>query len=60
MATAMTSPTSAPGWWVPADTGLPGGGLSTQPEGTTSSMESKKPSFFGISGSIIEAIWATV
>ena len=33
-----------------ADTGLPGGGFSTQPCGTTSSIGSKKPSFFGISG----------
>ena len=60
IATAMTSPTSAPGWCVPALTGLPGGGLSTQPSGTTSLIWSKKPSFFGISGSIIEAIWPTV
>ena len=60
MATAMTSPTSAPGWWVPALTGLFGGGFSTQPGGTTRRMLSKKPSFFGISGSIIEATWATV
>src|SRR3954471_14843106 len=60
IATAMASPTSAPGWCVPADTGLPGAGLSTQPGGTTSSIESKKPSFFGISGSIIAAIWAIV
>ncbi len=29
----MTSPTSAPGWCVPADTGLPGSGLSRQPFG---------------------------
>ena len=43
-----------------ADTGLPGSGLSTQPFGTTSLICSKKPSFFGISGSIIAAIWPTV
>ena len=60
IATAMTSPTSAPGWWVPADTGLPGGGFNTHPGGTTSSMASKNPSFFGISGSIIAATWAIV
>src|SRR4029079_16638704 len=60
IATAMTSPTSAPGWCVPALTGLPVGGLGTQPPGTTSLIWSKKPSFFGISGSIIEAIWPTV
>ena len=60
MATAMTSPMSAPGWCVPADTGRPGCGLSTHPCGTTSSMELKKPSFFGISGSIMAAICATV
>jgi len=36
------------------------GGFSTQPDGTTRSTESKKPSFFGISGSIIAAIWAIV
>ena len=45
---------------VPADTGRLGVGLSTQPCGTTRSIDSKKPSFFGISGSIIAAIWATV
>ena len=39
-------------------TGLPGRGLSTQPSGAVSSIDSKKPSFFGISGSIIDAIWA--
>ena len=39
----MTSPTSAPGWCVPALTGLPGSGLSTQPFGTTSLIWSKKP-----------------
>jgi hypothetical protein len=60
IALAMTSPTSAPGWCVPAETGLPGSGLSTQPLGTTSLICSKKPSFFGISGSIIAAIWPTV
>ena len=43
IATAMTSPTSAPGWCVPALTGLPGSGLSTQPFGTTSLICSKKP-----------------
>src|SRR6202008_1001405 len=31
IATAITSPTSAPGWCVPALTGLLGSGLSTQP-----------------------------
>ena len=56
----MTSPTSAPGWWVPALTGLPGCGFSTQPWGTTSWIWSKNPSFLGISGSIIAAICATV
>ena len=56
----MTSPMSAPGWWVPAETGRPGYGLSTQPSGTMSSMELKNPSFLGISGSIMAATWATV
>src|SRR5213078_3009348 len=60
IATAITSPTSAPGWWVPALTGLLASGLSTQPLGTTSLICSKNPSFFGISGSIIDAIWPTV
>src|SRR5437660_5428128 len=59
-ATAMTSPMSAPGWWVPALTGLLAWGLSTQPAGATSSMPSKNPSFLGMAGSIIEAIWAIV
>ncbi len=58
-ASAITSATSAPGWCVPADTGWPGVGLSRQPSGTTSSIDSKKPSLWGISGSIIAAIWAT-
>ena len=56
----MTSPTSAPGWCVPALTGLLECGLSTQPGGTTNLIWSKKPSFFGISGSIIDAICPTV
>ena len=60
IATAMTSPTSAPGWCVPALTGLLGCGLSTEPCGTVSLIWSKNPSFFGISGSIIDAICPTV
>lgn len=47
----MASPTSTPGWWVPAETGLPGRGLTQQPSGTTRVIASKKPSFFGIVGS---------
>ena len=59
MALAIASPTSTPGWWVPAATVSPGRGFSTQPSGTIRSMELKKPSFLGIAGSIIEAICAT-
>src|SRR5436305_12841798 len=47
MATAITSPMSAPGWWVPAETGWLAWGLRTQPGGGMSSMDSENPSFFG-------------
>ena len=55
----MASPTSVPGWCVPAATERPSGGLRQQPFGTTRSIESKKPSFFGMVGSIIDASCAT-
>jgi hypothetical protein len=35
------------------------GWFRQQPSGTTSSMALKKPSFFGIVGSIIDPSWAT-
>src|SRR2546423_10978173 len=43
-ATAITSPTSAPGWCVPALTGLLGCGFITHPGGAINSMPSKNPS----------------
>ena len=44
---------------MPAATERPGVGFRQQPSGTISSIASKKPSFFGIAGSIIDASCAT-
>ena len=44
---------------VPAATDLPGVGFRQQPSGTISSIESKKPSFLGMAGSIMDASCAT-
>ena len=44
---------------MPAATERPSGGFRQHPFGTISSIESKKPSFFGIVGSIIDASCAT-
>src|SRR5213595_1850247 len=52
-ALAIASPTSVPGWCVPAATERPGGGLRQQPSGTTRSIGRKKPSFLGMVGSIL-------
>ena len=44
---------------MPAATVAPFGGFTQVPSGITISIASKKPSFLGMLGSIIEAICAT-